>query len=191
MEIQEVERTAIAEYARISIAFEVREIAEVTEQPPGSGLFELALRRVESPYIKDYDADGGPETWASRFDLAHWRFFIATENGRRVGGATFVFRAPDMDTLRGREDVALLWDIRVGFHARGHGVGSALVREVARASASQGAVGLEVETQNVNVPACRFYERQGFVLREVNRGAYRTLPDETQLIWYKELRLSS
>ena len=43
-----------------------------------------------------------------------------------------------------------------------------------------------VETQNVNVRACRFYARQGFALGAVNRDAYPDLPDEVLLLWYKE-----
>jgi len=43
-----------------------------------------------------------------------------------------------------------------------------------------------VETQNINVPACRFYARQAFVLGAVNRGAYPDLPHDVQLLWYKE-----
>jgi len=46
-----------------------------------------------------------------------------------------------------------------------------------------------VETQNINVSACRLYASQGFELRTVNRNAYPTLPDEIQLLWYKDLRI--
>ena len=46
---------------------------------------------------------------------------------------------------------------------------------------------MEVETQNINVSACRFYARQGCVLSAVNRFAYPELPDEVQLIWRKDL----
>ena len=46
---------------------------------------------------------------------------------------------------------------------------------------------LKVETQDINVPACRFYAANGFELREANRGAYGNLPNEMQLLWYKQL----
>jgi ribosomal protein S18 acetylase RimI-like enzyme len=93
--------------------------------------------------------------------------------------------------LHGQPDVALLWDIRVASNARGRGVGSALLAEVERWSMTRGARWLEVETQDINVPACRFYERHGFVLRSVNRDAYPGLPGEAQLLWYKELGMSA
>ena len=133
--------------------------------------------------MKDYDDDGGPEAWPSRFDLSFWRIFAARVNGSRVGGAAVVLRAPDMDMLRGRDDVAILWDIRVDPAFRGQGIGTALIAAVEAWSSAHGAEWIEVETQNVNVPACRFYERQGFVLRDVNRHAYPLLPSEVQLLW--------
>lgn len=89
--------------------------------------------------------------------------------------------------LHGQDDVALLWDIRVAPDARGRGIGSALLAEVERWSVERGAQCLEVETQNINVPACRFYEAHGFELRRVNPRAYPELPHETQLLWYKRL----
>ena len=44
-----------------------------------------------------------------------------------------------------------------------------------------------METQNVNVPACRLYARLGCVLGAIHRHAYPSLPDEVQLLWYREL----
>jgi GNAT superfamily N-acetyltransferase len=178
----------LAAYARVPIAFEVREVARPTTDAPSRTGIVLTTYPVAVPWLKDYDADGGdPTTWASRFDLSHWAMFAARVGGRRVGGAAVLFAAPDVDMLAGRPDVALLWDIRVAPGARGRGVGSALLTDVEAWAGSRSATWLEAETQDINVPACRFYERHGFVLREVNRGAYPGLPNETQLLWYKRL----
>jgi hypothetical protein len=49
-------------------------------------------------------------------------------------------------------------------------------------------VELKIETQNTNVGACRFYERQGCELRAIHRAAYPQFPEEIQLLWYKDLR---
>jgi hypothetical protein len=46
---------------------------------------------------------------------------------------------------------------------------------------------IKVETQDINVPACRFYGRMGYELIETNRNAYPEFPDEVQLIWQKSL----
>ena len=190
MKIDVVEESPVAlrEYAQVPIAFEVREAFDVVESRADSDVFRLTPRAVAEPYLKNYDEhDGGPEAWSARFDLSHWRFFGARVNGRRVGGAAVVFRAPDVDMLAGRTDVAIVWDLRVALSARRHGVGAALIASVEAWSAAHGARWLEVETQTINVPACRFYERLGFALRGVNRLAYPTLPDEIQLLWYKKL----
>jgi hypothetical protein len=44
-----------------------------------------------------------------------------------------------------------------------------------------------IETQNTNVPACHFYTARGCELGAINRFAYPTLPNEIQLLWYKDL----
>ena len=46
---------------------------------------------------------------------------------------------------------------------------------------------LKVETQNINVAACRFYAHHSFALRAVNEHAYAEFPNEIQLLWYKLL----
>lgn len=186
--VTEDPRRNLAAYARVPIAFQVREVFDVSAEPDDVGRYSLTPRAAEAPRVKDYDSDGGgPETWAARFDLSHWRFFVARLDGRRVGGAAVVFRAPDVDMLRGEQDLAVLWDIRVEPGARGQGVGTALMSAAESWCAARGARWLEVETQNVNVPACRFYAARGFTLHEVDRRAYPSLPDEIQLIWRKEI----
>jgi GNAT superfamily N-acetyltransferase len=187
VDVEDERAFALTEYATVPIAFAVHEVMHVVEAPSGRGTFALQARVIERPYVKDYDADGGPEAWTSRFDLSYWRFFAARVAGERVGGAAVVFRAPDVDMLRGRQDVALLWDIRVAPDVRGRGVGAALVTAIEAWSVAHGAEWIEVETQNVNVPACRFYQQMGFVLREVRPHAYANLPDEVQLLWDKRI----
>ena len=39
----------------------------------------------------------------------------------------------------------------------------------------------------MNVAACRFYASLGCELGAINRFAYPSLPDEVQLLWYREL----
>jgi hypothetical protein len=42
---------------------------------------------------------------------------------------------------------------------------------------------LFIETQNVNVPGCRFYAAQGARLHAVIPRAYPRLPDEIKMTW--------
>ncbi len=137
--------------------------------------------------MKDYDVHEAPSTWARRFDLTNWGLLAAHLRGRRVGGAVVAFRTAGVQMLEGRDDLAVLWDIRVSPEERGHGVGTALFRAVEAWASRKGARHLKVETQNVNVVACRFYARQGCILGVLHRFAYPELPEEAQMLWYKDL----
>jgi ribosomal protein S18 acetylase RimI-like enzyme len=91
--------------------------------------------------------------------------------------------------LRGREDISVLWDIRVHPGHRRSGIGTALFIEAVKWSKERNCKYLEVETQNVNVPACRFYVRQGCWLGDIVRFAYSEpqVAHEVMFIWYLDL----
>lgn len=179
----------IPEYARVPMTFTVDRVLDVTNGDDRSDRFELSERRLEVPYEKDYDAIAGegPLQWARRFDLSQWALFTARFANRIVGGATVAFDTPGLTLLEGRRDLAVLWDIRVAPDVRRQGVGSALFHKVEAWARLHGCRQLKIETQNTNVHACRFYERQGCQLRAMNRAAYPELPQEIQLLWYKDL----
>jgi hypothetical protein len=87
IEVREEPPAAIAEYAAISIAFEVRRVLDVAVIGGGLGGFALSERAVDAPYVKNYDAgDGGPARWAERFDLSSWGVLGARIGERLVGG---------------------------------------------------------------------------------------------------------
>jgi GNAT superfamily N-acetyltransferase len=179
IEISEEPMTNLAEYARVPIAFEVRSVLD---------LVSLGEWRLAVPWVKDHDAieGGGRAHWAGSFDLSNWGLIAARSGGRRVGGAVIAFNTPGITMLEGRSDLAVLWDIRVAEAVRGEGVGSALFRAVEAWAAARGCRRLKIETQNINVPACRFYQRMGCVLGEIRPLAYPDFPDEVQLLWYKD-----
>lgn len=185
IDITEEPALDLAEYARVPIAFEVRAVLDVAND--GRGGFSLAERAIHPPYVKDYDALERPSSWAERFDLTHWGWFVARTDGRRVGGAAVAFDTPGVHMLEGRRDLAVLWDIRVAPDARGHRVGAALFRAAVAWALGRGCRQIKIETQNVNVPACRFYARMGCRLDSIDPAAYPGLPDEAQLLWYRDL----
>lgn len=189
VEVREEPPTALTDYARVPIAFEVRELLAVDAPEQGLGGLHLTARPVAVPYVKDYDADPAhhPSAWAAQFDVSRWGILAAWAGGARVGGAVVAWDTPGVELLGGRRDLALLWDLRVAPALRRRGTGAALFGAAERWAARRGARWLRVETQNVNVDACRFYARQGCTLGAVNRFAYPTLPDETQLLWYRAL----
>lgn len=189
VEIREEPPSALAEYARVPIAFRVRERLAVHAPDAGLGGFHFRAEPVAAPYVKDYDAVPGqhPTAWPGQFDLARWGILSAWADGERVGGAVVAWDTPGVEMLEGRAELAVLWDLRVLPGLRGRGVGVALFRAAEGWAMSRGARWLKVETQNVNVPACRFYARQGCTLGALQRFAYPTLPDEAHLLWYKPL----
>jgi GNAT superfamily N-acetyltransferase/tetratricopeptide (TPR) repeat protein len=191
VEIVEEAPAAFADYARIPIGFEVREVFDVVVREQGCGGLELVERLLADPYYKNFDADPThhPTQWPLRFDTSRWGVLGAFADGSRVGGAVIAWGAPGIDLLEHRADLAVVWDLRVAPDARGRGVGAALFRAAERWAVVRGARWLKVETQNVNVAACRFYAGQGCTLGAMHRFAYPDLPDETQLCWYKQLDL--
>jgi GNAT superfamily N-acetyltransferase len=193
IEITEEPIIAAADLAHISIAFEVRSVFDVLPRDAGLGGLILSERSLDVPYTKDYDAieGDGPTQWFRHFDISNWGFIGAYAGGTRIGGAVIAFNTEGVNMLEGRIDLAVLWDIRVSPEERGRGLGSALFRAVDDWASAKGCRQLKVETQNINVPACRFYAQQGCVLGAINRFAYRDFPDEVQLLWYKTLTPSA
>lgn len=180
---------ALTTYASVPIAYQIVDVLDMDSPSDSDGVLPYTLRRLDAPIDKDYDAQPGnhPLDWPTRFDVRSWGFLAARSDGYRVGAAVVVARNPDIEMFEGRDDLALLWDIRVMPTARRHGVGTALLTACESWVRARSARVLKVETQNTNVPACRFYARHGFVLRAVRRGAYPELPNEDQLLWYKDL----
>lgn len=172
----------------IAIAFEVTTAFEVELRDAGLGGILLTERPVDVPWVKDYDTtDGGPKRWPSRFDVSKWGLLGAYDHERRIGGAVIAFDTPHLSMLRGRRDLAVLWDLRVDHNARRLGAGAALFRASEAWARERGCSALEVETQQINVPACRLYARMGCSLAAVDRYAYAELPEEVQLIWHRQL----
>ena len=176
IELVEVPISALTTHASISIAFEVDRILEIETR---GHEFVLSERQLEISYTKDYDSipGEGPASWPKRFDVSNWGLIEARVDDRTVGGAVIA-----SDT----GDQAVLWDIRVVPELRRQGIGAGLFRAAETWAIKRGCRRLTVETQNINAGACRFYARQGFTLREINRLAYPELPGEIQMTWYKD-----
>jgi ribosomal protein S18 acetylase RimI-like enzyme len=84
---------------------------------------------------------------------------LADDSGRLVGVLTYVLDGPQCEVLTLHVD-----DQR-------RGVGSALVAEARRLAASANCTRLWVITTNDNLDALRFYQRRGFRLAALHRGA--------------------
>ena len=186
-----VNTESLTAYSAVPISFEVKSKLTIDLLNDGLGGIVLHEEAVNPPYIKDYDEikGEGPIRWLKRFDTSNWVVFLAREGSIPVGGATVAFHTPELHMLRDREDIAVLWDIRVRPDHRRSGIGTALFGEAAKWSRERNCKYLKVETQNVNVPACRFYVRQGCLLGEIDRFAYSEprVAHEAMLVWYLNL----
>lgn len=182
LRIEEERFDRVDHYATISIAFSVERILEVSGPEGGLRGIQLDEVRLDKPWIKDYDAiDGGaPAQWSTRFDTSSWGLIAAYDGDTRIGGAAI---APGLEAP-GR---AALWDLRVRPASRSTGVGSELFRAVEEWTRTNGCTQLTVETQNINLAACRFYARMGCELMAIDRYAYPDFPNETLILWIKDL----
>jgi GNAT superfamily N-acetyltransferase len=186
--VGENSNVSLDDYEAIPISFRVERVLRIERPPEGFLGFIFSEQQLDAPYVKDYDRAGSrPTTWASLCDISKWAIFTAADGGRLVGGAAVAWGTPEILQLQGRGDISALWDIRVAPSYRGRGVGAALFKAAADWSRARGASGMRIETQTINVPACRFYAAQGCTLSAVDADAYPELPHEIQLIWHLKL----
>jgi ribosomal protein S18 acetylase RimI-like enzyme len=180
---------SLAEYGRVPILFTVTSVLRFREIPGPSPGIQLVEERLETPYVKDYDAykEEGLVRWPKQFDVSGWGLFLAFEGSRHVGGAVV---APGSHLPDSPRDLATLFDIRIHPDFRRRGMGSGLLRSAADWAKGHGCALLKIETQNTNVPACRFYAAQGCRLGAIDQHVYAACPScahEVRLLWYLEL----
>lgn len=187
--VAEISTDRLAEYQRVPSAFTVETVLNIELIEGGLGGFRLHEEPV-TPYLKDYDAPGEtPLDWPRRFDVRHWGFLLATDGKLAVGGAAVAFNTAGVDMLEGRPDLSVLWDIRVDPVRRGQGIGRLLFDRAVEWSRRRACTRMKIETQNVNVPACRFYRSMGCTLGSIHRYGYSDprVEHEAMLLWYLDL----
>ncbi len=189
LEILQMGTDSLSRYSEVPISFLVESVYRLEPKSDGLGGIELREEPVSSPYIKDYDTlkDQGPTRWLKRFDMSGWGIFMAFDGERHIGGAIVAPGAyvGDLDPR-----FAQLFDIRLLPGERRRGNGAVLLRRAADWAGERGCKYLKIETQNTNVPACRFYAGQGCELGNIDKFAYSAYPaseHEVRLVWYLEL----
>jgi GNAT superfamily N-acetyltransferase len=185
--IQEL-NTDLTDYEKVSIAFAVKSQFRIVPIESGLGGLKFVEESVV-PYVKDYDEfeSERPSQWQKRFDISRWGIFAAFEGEQRVGGAAVAWQTSEVEMLEGREDLACLWDLRVASDYRSKGIGHKLFSYAAQWARERRCRRLKIETQNINVSACRFYARQGCQLKVINSFAYDETLNEIQFLWYLDL----
>ncbi|HHT26771.1 MAG TPA: GNAT family N-acetyltransferase [Firmicutes bacterium] len=174
-------------YGTVPIAFLVRSRLRCEPIAQGWGGIRLIEESVQQPYVKDYDQEENPTEWLKLGDLSNWGVIAVYDGLQRVGGAVLAWNTPGIRMLDGQSDRAVLWDIRVHPDYRGKGIGRGIFSSAVEWARKRDCRLFKVETQNINVPACRLYMNQGCTLAVINSFAYPEYPDEVQLIWQMRL----
>ena len=187
--IQQMDVSFLKDYDKIPMLVHVKSVYQLKKVNRGLGGILLEEVPVK-PYVKDLGRYDVAREYAHRFDITNWVFFAAFDEEEPVGASTLVCRTPNVNMLDGREDLCVLWDIRVKDSHKRRGVGQMLFDAGVRWARQEGFSQMKIECQNNNVPACHFYHKQGAVLSQINEYAYfgeKEIQDEVQLIWYLNL----
>lgn len=183
IEIEKPSLKLLKEYSLLSIAFTVNSEYVFNKTKGGLGGLVLNEEVVES-YDKDYDSkDDNPGLLMDKFDVSNWFVISAYDDGNRVGGAILAYDTPEINMLEGRDDMTVLWDIRINESFRNKGIGHELMKVCKKLSEELNCSRIKIETQNNNVLACRFYVRQGGELTSFTEHCYKDYPNEIQFIW--------
>jgi len=161
----------LAEYEAVPISFEVR--ARLSLPALKIGRF---VEDPVDPFVKDYDASepDRPTLLPGRLGADRLVVLSAYRNEDRVGGAILYFPS---------DDEAQLVDLRVHPSARRIGLGRRLVQSALSEVSHRGIPTLEIETQDTNVAACRFYHSLGASLVWIEPNGYPGFSDEAKLVW--------
>lgn len=186
---REVDKTFFPLYDSVPQNVDVRSEYRVT--PVESGLGGLMMEEVPvPPCTKDLSQYERACEYEQQFDISTWRFYMAFDGETPVGALTLAGTTEGMHMLHGRTDACVLWDIRVADGYKHRGIGQRLFDMAAAHARQTGYRHMIIECQNNNVPACRFYRKQGAVLGKIDAYAYWDAPairSEVQLIWYLDL----
>ncbi|MBO5142464.1 MAG: GNAT family N-acetyltransferase [Clostridia bacterium] len=181
IEYKEITSDRLVEYSKIESKYSVTKKYEIKKINNGLGGLLLDLIDVEE-YTRDFG--DGVGRLSDKFDLSNWKFYIAFDGTRLVGGCIVATKTPNVNMLEGREDLAVLWDIRVIEEYKYQGIGQHLFDLAKNFAKENGFKQLKIECQNTNPIAVKFYHKQGAVLSAINEYAYSDYKNEVQLLWY-------
>jgi len=127
------------------------------------------------PYEKTLSIE--PEDYTTFIDNPQKVIFFADVDGQPAG---------QIKLIPWWNKFAYVEELVVDTEFRGKGVGHGLMTLAIEWAKHHNFPGLTLETQDNNVPACKFYEKCGFVLSGFDLYAYRNLSNasEIALYWY-------
>ncbi|RPI78259.1 MAG: GNAT family N-acetyltransferase [Chloroflexi bacterium] len=174
------------------MVIEIREINQSTlqnvNQVDGSFLVDSRLILTAVDGHIQYTIEPVP-SYTKTYDIEPLDYQTFIDNPNK----TILFAYAD-DEVAGQIILRVNWnkfayveDIAVDLSFRRLGVGGLLMSRAIDWAREKNLPGIMLETQDINVPACRFYERCGFVMAGFDRLLYKaTLPgsEEIALYWY-------
>jgi len=140
-------------------------------------------------FTKDYDEHELPYKWVAKWNISNWCILKAEINGEYIAGAIIAYNTNGVNMLEGRDDIAVLWDIRVSPEHRGKSIGEKLFKEAVKFAEKKNCKFLKIETQNINVNACKFYKRMGCYLGRYSIDEYKDFSDEIMMMWYYQIQI--
>ena len=186
---KEVDKSFLELYDKVPMNVNVHTEYKVKRIDNGLGGFIFEEISVE-PYIKDLSIYERATEYEKEFDITNWRFYMAFDEDIPVGAMTVVGKTDGLNMLYGREDACVLWDIRVADAYKHNGIGQKLLDMGILNAKKDGYQQMIIECQNNNVPACKFYQKQGAVLAKIDMYAYYLEPEvrnEIQFMWYLDI----
>lgn len=175
----------LEEYGNIPFYYKTTKRYELKKINNGLGGIILELKDIPEFY-KDFGTR--VDHWKEIFDLSNWKFFVAyNSEGKMIAGCTLATKTNNCNMLEKKDDLAVLWDIRVSNEYKHMGIGQKLFDMAKECAKENGFTKLKVECQNTNPAAVNFYHKQGMVLSVINEYAYPEYPEEVQLLWYLDL----
>ena len=183
---KKIDETYFEKYDSIPMLVHVKSVFSLTKIDNGLGGILLKETPVQE-YTKDLSIYEEATKYAQLFDISNWAFFMAFDNKMPIGAVTVASKTKCVHMLDGRDDMSVLWDIRVDDRYKNNGVGTKLFKMAVEWSKISGLKQLKIECQNTNVPACKFYKKLGATLGKIDEYAYYNDPDtkdEIQFFWY-------
>ena len=186
---KQIDKNYFKAYDKIPMLVHVK--THYTLEKINKGLGGIIINETQvTEYIKDLSIYEIASEYEEDFDISNWAFFMAFDDDLPVGAVTIVSRTANVKMLEKRDDISVLWDIRVSDEYKHNGIGQKLFDKATEWSRQQGLSQMKIECQNNNVPACKFYHKQGALLGKIDEYAYfldESCKDEIQFIWYLNL----
>lgn len=173
--IQEVNDKNSSDINKFTSSFIVDSILKIKCE---NNSFSYTVEKVpsyEKIYFDDDEEFTNPKDYINSKNKI---IYLAYKNGQVVG--QIVLR-------KNWNNYAFIEDVRVDANCRGEGLGIRLVECAKEWAKARNLAGISLETQNINVRACKFYESCGFMIGGIDNSVYKGIDSENHEIamyWY-------